>query len=359
MILIPRCHETVFVHVQGSPFGVPAGAREEYLGANTHMRSEGTWLLGVALNMARHGHPTTILAYPWGDQQVYPLPKNITLQKEFSGECDIFIDCGWDPRYAVQRFTDIKAKHYVHGWGGDPAGSSFLEWQKITGAKNHYLARTSRCFQKLFYQFPFSIYMPTPICEKVQRNSNFRSQKMLWANRGAYNESYAQYSDRLLAFMERNPKYEYKVLLYGDIEQKAAAIGRTDVTRRFDALPNRRLSIPYWGIPHNEFLYILSESKVLLANGCPSAHPQTLEAVCCGCVPVLWNHAEHHFQNWGGDPYNRFYDIEGPEGLERILEDLYSWEAYYTLLTDAAKDHEYEAAYRIFMDGIRRKEMVN
>jgi len=349
--------ESVIVGVCGSPFGVPAGAREEYLGPNTHMRSEGTWLLGVALNMARHGHPTTIVDYQWGDQNRYPLPENVTLQKGFNGKCDLFLDCGWDNLYTVQRFSNISARHFVHGWGGDPAGSSFLEWQKGTGAKNHYLARTSRCFQKDASKFPFNIYMPTPLIDKVHRNSNFHSNKMLWGNRGAYNKGYDDPSDKLLAFMERHPKYDYHVLLFGDIIEKAAALGRYDVQERFEKLPNRYLHLPYWGIPHDEFLMQLSLSKVLLANGCPSAHPQTLEAVCYGCVPVLWNFAEHHFQNQEGIPYNNFFGINGPDGVfDYILEDFDKWEAYYTVLTEAAKDHEYDRSYEIFMNGIQLKE---
>jgi len=157
--------------------------------------------------------------------------------------------------------------------------------------------------------------------------------------------------------MERHPKYDYKVLLYGDILEKSAALGRADVPARFEKLPNRWLYLPYWGIPHDEFLNELSNSKVLLANGCPSAHPQTLEAVCCGCVPVLWNFAEHHFQNLQGEPYNSFYNICGPEGtFEEILENFDRWEAYYTVLTEAARDHEYDRSYEIFMDGIQLKE---
>jgi hypothetical protein len=31
-------------------------------------------------------------------------------------------------------------------------------------------------------------------------------------------------------------------------------------------------------------------------------------------------------------------------------------EAYYTVLTEAARDHEYDRAYEIFMYGIRHKE---
>jgi len=49
---------------------------------------------------------------------------------------------------------------------------------------------------------------------------------MLWGNRGAYNASYAYASDEILEFMERHQEYEYKVLLFGDIQEKAAAIGR-------------------------------------------------------------------------------------------------------------------------------------
>ena len=349
--------ETVIVGVPGSPFGVPAGAKEEYLGPNTHMRSEGTWLLGVALNMARHGHPTTIIDYQWGDQNRYPLPENITLQKGFTGKCDLFIDCGWDNKYAVERFSNINARHYVHGWGGDPAGSSFLEWQKGTGAKNHYLARTSRCFQKDASNFPFNIYMPTPLVDKVKAHSNFDSIQMLWGNRGAYNDSYAQYSDRLLEFMERHPNYDYLVLLYGDIVEKSNAIGRLDVPGRFERLRNRYLHVPYWGIPHDEFLQQLGSSKVLLANGCPSAHPQTLEAVCLGCIPVLWNFAEHHFQDTAGKPLTDIFMVDGPEGaFEEMLEDRTCWETYYKILVTAAKDHEYQTSYDLFMNGIRQKE---
>jgi len=351
--------ETVIVSVPGSPFGVPAGEPEIYLGPNTHMRSEGTWLLGVALNMARHGHETTIIDYQWGNIDKFPLPPNLNLQRGFYGVCDIFIDCGWDLKYAVERFSGINARHYVHGWGGDPAGSNFLEWQAKTGAKNHYMARTSRCFQSYFAKFPYSIYMPTPLVEKVKPKSNFESNKMLWGNRGAYNKSYDIYSDMLLGFMERHPKYDYKVLLFGDIIEKSAALGRNDVPTRFEKLPNRYLYLPYWGIPHDEFLNELSNSKVLLANGCPSAHPQTLEAVCCGCIPVLWNFAEHHFQNQEGIPINNFFNISGPEGIfEQILEDPDQWEKYYTALTEAAKDHEYDRSYEIFMDGIQHKEEI-
>jgi hypothetical protein len=198
--------------------------------------------------------------------------------------------------------------------------------------------------------------MPTPIIEKVKPHSNFESNKMLWGNRGAYNASYAQYSDRLLALMERHPNYDYHVLLFGDIVEKATAIGRTDVPARFEKLPNRYLHIPLWGIPHDEFLQQLSMSKVLLANGCPSAHPQTIEAVCCGCIPVLWDIAEHHFQDPNGKQLNELYGIRGPEDLEKILDKPLNWELYYTVLAAAAKDHEYDRSYDILMDGIHRKE---
>jgi hypothetical protein len=348
--------ETVFVNVVGSPFGVPAGYPEIYLGPYTHMRSEGTWLLGVALNMARHGHPTTIIDYQWGDTGKYPLPPNITLQKGCAGVCDIFIDVGWDPLYAVQRFSGVNARHYIHGWGGDPAGSSFMEWQKTTGAKNHYMARTSRCFQKYFNEFPYSIYMPTPIIDKIKPTANFNSKKMLWGNRGAFNLSYTPQSEQVLQFMEKHPDYEYTVLLYGDIKEKALQIGRPDIITRFEKLSNKRLIEPYWGLPHDEFLQELNQSKILLANGQPSAHPQTIEAVCYGCIPLLWNNAEHHFQSIGGTPVNEPYGFNGPNGLEVILDDHDVWQEYYEQLADTTRDHEYDNAYNIFMDAIHQKE---
>jgi hypothetical protein len=352
--------ETVIVNVPGSPFGIPAESSEIYLGPYTHMRSEGTWLLGVALNMARHGHPTTIIDYQWGDTGKYPLPPNVTLQKGCAGVCDIFIDVGWDLKYAVERFSGVNARHYIHGWGGDPAGSSFMEWQKSTGAKNHYMARTSRCFQSYFFKFPYSIYMPTPLVDKIKPTANFDSKKMLWGNRGAFNLSYTPQSEKVLEFMERHTDYYYKVLLYGDIMEKAKEIGRSDIINRFEKLPNRYLSIPYSGVPHDVFIEELSESKILLANGQPSAHPQTLEAVCYGCIPLLWKNAEHHFQTSSGVNMNEFYpyDLNGPDGVDSILEDPNAWQKYYNLLADTAKDHEYDNSYNIFMDAIHRKEML-
>ena len=350
--------ETVIVSVPGSPFGIPAGAPEIYLGPNTHMRSEGTWLLGVALNMARHGHETTIIDYQWGNIDKFPLPPNLNLQRGFYGVCDIFIDCGWDLKYAVERFSGINARHYVHGWGGDPAGSNFLEWQAKTGAKNHYMARTSRCFQKQFFEFPYSIYMPTPLVDKIKENPNFKSKKMLWGNRGAFDPSYTPASEKVLEFMERHPEYEYKVLLYSDIEKKAKESGRLDILKRFENLPHRYLHIPYSGIPHDEFLRELSESKILLANGQPSAHPQTLEAVCYGCIPLIWTFAEHHFQLITGQPVNKYYDTNGPDGIDQILEEPDKWQDYYDALKTVTLDHEYDNAYNIFMDSIHRKEML-
>jgi hypothetical protein len=348
--------ETVIVNVCGSPFGIPAESPEIYLGANTHMRSEGTWLLGVALNMARHGHPVKIVDYQWGDTNKYPLPPNVTLQKGCTGICDIFIDCGWDLKYAVERFSGINAGQYIHGWGGDPAGSSFLEWQNKTKAKNHYMARTSRCFQSFFFKFPYSIYMPTPLVDKIKPTANFNSKKMLWGNRGAFNLSYTPASEKILEFMERHPEYNYKVLLYSDIKAKAMEIGRADIIERFEKLPNSILDYPYSGIPHDVFLQELSESKVLLANGQPSAHPQTLEAICEGCVPLIWSFAEHHFQSLDGTPVNELFGISGPDGLEAFLEDPEAWQEYYELLKEPTRDHEYDQAYKTFIDELHRKE---
>jgi hypothetical protein len=347
--------ETVMVHVPGSPFGITPGTKEIFKGPYTHMRSEGTWMLGVALNMARHGHPTTIIEYPWGDINTYPLPNNITLTKEFKGNCDIFIDIGWEEVHAVKNFSNINARHYIHGWGGNPAHCSFLEYFTKKGINNHYMARTSRCFKKLFDAFPLSIYMPAPLIDEINKLPNINSKKMLWANRGAFHPSYTYQSEKLLEFMERHIDYQYTVLLYGDIKERAIGNNRHDIVERFEKLPDARLLEPYSGFDHDEFLKELGESKILLANGQPSAHPQTLEAVCMGCIPVLWLFAENHFQDPNGTFINSSFTFDGPN-IDKILDDQELHIKYFKALAEVTKDHEYDNSYKILMDQIRDKE---
>lgn len=345
--------EGIFVYVEGGVFGTPAGQKEIYRGPHTHMRSEGTWVLGIALNMARHGHPTTIAGYPWGDINQYPLPKNITLQKECKGEYDIFINVGWGYNFILDRVSNIKAGHYIFGWGGDPAGSDLLEYVTKHNITNYYMARTSRCFKGLFAKFPYNIYMPTPIIDKIKDVPNVNSKKMLWGNRGAFHPWYTPQSEKVLEFMERHPDYEYTVLLYGDIKERSIKNNMLDIVQRFEKLPNAHLLEPYTGIPHDDFIRELDQSKILLANGLPSAHPQTLEAVCNGCIPLIWKTSEHHFQDNNGNVNERF-GFNGAN-VDKLLDDDELYIRYFRDLANATKDHEYNNAYNIFMEEIRNK----
>lgn len=307
-------------------------------------------MLGIALNMARHGHPTTILAYQWGDQSRYPLPENVTLQGECRGKCDYFLDVGWDSQYAPQRFADVQARHYVHGWGGDPAGSTFLPYAQSHRLTNHYMARNSRALRAAFDRYPFSIYAPTPLVQHVPEAPNFDSRRTLWANRGAFHPTYAPYSEQVLALMERLPDYEHTVLLWGDVKTRATDLGRPDIVTRFEGLPKVKLDEPYWGIPHDAFLRALGDSKLLLANGQGSIPPQTLEAVCMGCVPLLWPGPEHHF----GDIAHR-HGLLGT-AIERVLEGRGAFTEYYNDLAEVARDHEWDRSYALLIRAFEEKE---
>lgn len=378
--------ETVAVYCPCGPFGVKPGEIMVYRGPWTHCRSEGSWMLGMALNMARHGHPTTILEYPWGNIHDYPVPENISFQPHadtYHGKFDIYISMGWEDVVAPMRFRDIDARHYIHGWGGNPRGSTFLEYAKKHNLKNHYLARWSKCFANLFDTFDYGIYMPTPLVDKIKTVGNFHAKKMLWGNRGAFSPGYKRESLKVLEFMERYPEYEYTVLLYDDIRQRCLykknyygdGIGGKEgkwIVNRFESLNNKKLISTYKGLDHHEFLKELGESKLLLANGQPSCHPQTLEALCMGAIPLVWNFADHHFKHvpidiskYGKelherDPAYKYPNVEfgtnGVEGIDEIMNDESEYQRYYSALREVTLDHEFDNAHNIFMNNIKEKE---
>lgn len=379
--------ETIAVYVPGSPFGVKPGEKEIYRGANTHMRSEGSWMLGMALNMARHGHPTTILEYPWGNIHDYPLPENISLQPHsdiYKGKFDIYLSMGWEDVVAPKRCSGIDAKIFLNGWGGNPRHSTLESYIKNhpDKMKNHYLARWSRCFANLFDTYEYGFYAPTPIVDKIPEKGNFNTKKTLWGNRGAFNPGYKKYSLEILDFMEKYPEYEHTVLLYDDIKQRCLheknwygdGIGGKEgawIVSRFESLKNKNLIDTYQGLPHDEFLKELGDSKLLLANGQPSCHPQTLEAVCMGAIPLVWNFADHHFKDVPSDkskygkelherdPAYKYPNVEfginGTDGLDQIMnnEDLY--QKYYSELRRVTVDHEFDNAYNIFIHNVKEK----
>lgn len=383
--------ESVFVYVPCGPFGVMPNEKTVYRGPNTHCRSEGYWMLAVALNMARHGHQVTIGEYPWGNAIDYPIPENVSFQPNsgnnaYSGKYDIYISMGWEDTYAPLRCKNIDAHIYVHGWGGNPRGSTFLDYAKKHNLKNHYLANApgTRCFYNLFRTFDYGIYMPYPVVSKIQEKGNFHSRKTLWGNRGAFNPGYKFKSLKLLDFMEKYPDYLHTVLLYDDIKQRCLfeknfygdGIGGKEgawIVNRFEHLPNKRLLDTYQGLPHDEFLRELNQSKLLLANGQPACHPQTVDAICMGAIPVIWNDGDNHFKHIPKDDsvydinqlderdknyryVNVEFGINGTDGLDNIMNDEDLYQKYYTALREVSLDHEYDTAYDIFMSEIRKKE---
>lgn len=352
--------ESFFVNVQGHPFGDGT-----LCGNNTHMRGEGIWMLDVALNLARHGHDVTILAYGWckpGDEDKYPLPKNITLQREFQGECDVFMDSGWENECAPQRYKNIKADCYIHGWHGDPAGSTFLEYAKEHNLKNHYIGGMSRCFKYFCDKYPFSLYVPIPIVNKIKTLPNTDSKKMLWANKGAFHIAYIKYSEQILEFMERHLDYKYTILFYGDIVNRAInEVNRPDIVKRFEKLSidgHVNLIEPYTGITHDKFMEELDQSILLLDNGQPSMHPQSIEALCKGCIPLIWKVGEHqhHFltKSYENVPGKFVPNLE-ELNIEKLLDDKNLHIDYYNALKETMIDHEFDNAYTILLNEIYNK----
>ncbi len=343
------------------PFG-HSGDKGEFKGAYTHCRSEGTWLLGVALNMAQHGHYVTIMGYQWGDPSIYPIPQNVHLQDTIQGEFDIYIDAGWDDTYAPKRVEKIKSKIYIHAWGGSPHTSSLISYVESRNIKNHFMARPSKAFWKEYTTYPYGIYMPTPLVDKIKVKGNFDSDKMLWGNRGAFNKEYAKDSQKVLEFMVKwKDEYRYKVLLWGDIIEKVRQNFdldySDDIIRKFKYLKNCEFVEPYIGIGHDEFLNELSESKILLDTAHPPEHPQNLEAVCMGAIPLIWRKSEHHFQilpqSGNSVNVNELYEVDGPDGMDRIINDEELYQRYFDSLKTVTLDHEYNRAYTIFMQEIK------
>lgn len=366
--------ESFFINVQGHPFG-----DGPLSGTNTHMRGEGKWMLNVALNMARHGHDVTILAYGWckpGDENKYPLPKNISLQREFKGECDIFMDSGWDDATTPQRYKDIKAKCYIHGWHGDPSYTTFIKYktdhnQTDHNLKNHFIGGMSRCFKYYCDKYPFSLYAPIPVVDKIKSMPNIYSKKMLWANKGAFHIAYYKYSEQILEFMERHQHqdYKYTVIFYEDIVERANnEIKRPDIVERFEKLQDNNhanLIGPYSGITNDKFIEELDNSIFLLDNGQPSAHPQSIEALCMGCVPLLWKVGEHqhHFQTKDYKNVSEKFGLECGldsnndklSNIEKLLDNKDLHIEYYNALKEVMTDHEFDSAYEILMNEIYNK----
>lgn len=381
--------ETIGCHVSCDPFG---NEREKGVlkGPFTHCRSEGTFVLSQALNFARHGHQVTIMGYQWVDRkedfEKYPLPENVVLKNDISGKFDIYLESGWDNTYAPKRCLNINANIFIHHWGGSPWGSNLLEYihymeNKGVKMRNHLMARPSRAFWKSYddreKRYPFGIYAPIPLVERIKNNGekgNFESKKMLFGNRGAFNRGYAENSEKVLSFMEKlQGSYKYKVLLWGDIKNRAldrrelvggeVGVGGEkgiDIIRRFEGLKNKDLIEPYTGIDHDEFLRELDSSKILLENGHGQEHIQNLEAVCFGTIPLIWKGGEHHFQNIKKDGssinINELFGFDGVEGIDRILEDEKLYQQYFNKLSESVRDHEYGNAYSIIMSEIRKKE---
>lgn len=383
--------ETIGCHVSCDPFG---NEREkgEFRGPWTHCRSEGTFVLSQALNFARHGHQVTIMGYKWVDRaedfEKYPLPENVVLKNEISGKYDIYIESGWDNTCAAKRCEKINANIYIHHWGGSPWGSHLLDYiyymeKKGIKVRNHLMARPSRAFWKSYdggkddgkIRYPFGIYAPIPLVERIKNSGekgNFDSGKMLFANRGAFNKGYAENSEKVLEFMEKwQNSYRYKVLLWGDIKNRAldkrelvgGEIGLggekgTDIIRRFEKLKNKKLIEPYIGIGHDEFLRKLDSSKILLENGHGQEHIQNLEAICMGCIPLIWKGGEHHFWtscNDNGEKVNELYGMDGIDGVDMILNDEVLYQKYFKDLAESIRDHEWDNSYKIFIDEIRKK----
>lgn len=337
--------ESFLVHVCGGPFGIDPGSESIYKGPWTHMRSEGTYTLAIALNLAQHGHPVTIAMYGWGDQNKYPLPENVSLIKSFEGTYDYYIDHGepWDA--FEQRGKNVKASKYIFGYGGAPNHPKFFDdnWDP-----RWRVARPNLCFKDWYDKLPPNrgIYMPHPLSEKLYP-PNVDSKYMVWGNRGSFcTADYSRASEQVLQLMERHSEYTYLVLLYSDIKgthfDKKIPGASPDIISRFEKLPDVVLDEPYYGLDHDVLLGKLKKSKVLLSNGRPACNPLPIEQVCFGGITLAWE--EGPFVTVA-----QKYGFFGA-GIDELLDSRELYIKYQEEQADIAKDHVYENAYRIFME---------
>lgn len=324
--------ESFIVHVCGAPFGIDPGSKAVYKGPWTHMRSEGTWLLSVALNLARNGHPVTIAMYDWGD---YPIPENVSFTKEFKGKFDYYIDVGGPWEIGGTRMNDVKAGKYIWGWGGSPNYPEFLNdnWKD-----KWRVARPNACYKEGYDALPPNrgLYMPIPAAEK-QYPPNVSANMMLWGSRGAFNNVYTENSELILQLMERHPEYNYLVLLFGDIREKASV----EIVERFKRLPNGYLNEPYYGLDHDELISRLKQSAFLLSNGTPGCNPLPIEAVCYGGITLVWT--DSPFQ-----PLIAKYGYYGAN-VDELIGSKDNYIKYQKAQAEIASDHIWDNAYRIFM----------
>lgn len=334
--------ESFFVVVQGNPY------KGEFKGQHTQMRGEGRWELNLALNLARHGHPVSILDFKWGDTSKYPLPENITLEQTgyeiFRGNCDVFFKAGWEDCKEPIIYRNVKAKMYIHGWFGNPKSSSFLNYHNkhIFSTKNHYMAGLDKSYE----DFPCDmyIYVPLPTTEKIKDYPNVNSNKVLFANKGAFDENYLHVSLKILKWILQNSQYQYTILFYRDIEKRLQNQLQYQIIEKLHA-PNIRLIDS--GLSHEEFIKELDESILLLDQ--PILHPQTAEAISMGCIPIFLGH-EDPVRIKGFDIVHIDHDKQ-----LKFLEGKIDTVEYYNLLKNLIIDNQYDNAYQILMKQIRNK----
>ena len=178
--------------------------------------------------------------------------------------------------------------------------------------------------------------MPIPTAEK-QYPPNASANMMLWGNRGAFNKECTKGSELILQLMERHPEYNYLVLLFGDIREKASA----EIVSRFKQLPNGHLNEPYYGLDHDDLIARLKQSAILLSNGAPGCNPLPIEAVCYGGITLVWDDS----------PFQPLADKYGYYGadIDELIKSKERYIEYQKAQAEVASDHIWDNAYSIFM----------
>ena len=344
MVLV-NMKEKFFIVVQGNPY------KGEFKGQHTQMRGEGRWELNLALNLARHGHPVSILGFKWGDTSKYPLPENITLEQTgweiFGGNCDVFFKAGWEDCKEPMIYRNVKAKIYIHGWYGSPKSSSFLNFHKQHkfSTKNHYMAGLDKSYE----DFPrdMYIYSPIPIIEKIKDSPNINSNKVLLANKGVFSGDYLYVSLKMLEWIIQNPKYQYTILFYDDIEKR---LKEQMMHYIIEKLHTPKIRLINGGLSHEEYIKELVDSIFLLDQ--PILHPQTAEAISAGCTPIFLGHEDT-------ERINAFKVINVDHDKQlRFLEGKIDIIEYYNLLKNLIIDQQYDNAYQILMKEIQDKVII-
>lgn len=312
----------------GGPQGLSTDPDACFKGVSTHLRSEGTYILEHALNLARHGIEVEYQCEMWGSNDI---PHNLNIVKTIT-DCDVLLSSG------LEEYSTISNNLHLHFWG-----STSDELNCLSG--KHIYLQGYNFILNAWKNNTHGMYAPHPIYEK-QLKPNVNSTNTLWANRGAFfNTQYASESEPLLQILERHQDFNHTILLFDNIREE----GGNAIASRFENLHNRKLIRPLSGVNHTEFINLLSKSKFLMSFIRQQVAPTPIEAVAYGAVPFVYSNSQHNFETILKD-----FDLDGIK-TEKLFTDDELYIEYHTALSQYIVNHSYDNSFNILMSGIKER----